>query len=830
MSVSKVGQPLTVELGIDGMTCASCVRRVENALAKVPGVTKASVNLATEAAEVEPAHELDVDLLVQAVAAAGYSARLPEARTADEDQVILEISGMTCASCVRRVENALAKVPGVTKASVNLATEAAEVELTDELDVDLLVQAVAAAGYGAKVAGSSQTLEEASIARQARRKVELSARRIRIIVGAVLSLGVLVVAYGFTNEGWANGVQLVLATPVYFWVGWIFHRTALKTARHGSANMDTLVSLGTTTAYVYSLAATFFLPGHGVYFDVASVVITLISLGKYFELSARARAGQALEALMTLRPSTAHLLARAGAVVDGERTKVTDMPVDALRIGDRVLVRPGEAVPTDGELVEGAPSIDESLVTGESMPTMKRLDDPLIGGSINAMTPFVMRVTRTGDDTVLAQIVTAVQKAQMEKSKVQRLADSVSEVFVPVIIVVALITFAGWMLSGHSFLTALLPAVAVLVVACPCALGLATPVATLVGTTKGAQRGLLLSGGDTLEVAKDLKAIVMDKTGTLTLGQPRVIQQIALNGFELDHALPIAAALESGSEHPLARAIVKAGAEYLEGGEPLIFDEHTVEPGSGVFARSSIGGHHEYLIGSLSFLKSRGVDVNETIDQRVATLDKTSSLVALSIDGEVALVLGIADPIRDDAKAGVARLRALGLKVILVSGDRTEVAESVAARLDLDEVYAEQRPQDKADLISRVKERYGVVAMVGDGINDAPALARADVGIAIGSGTAIAMAVADMTLVHGDVSAIADAIALSRATRRIIWQNLGWAFGYNLLLVPLAVFGQVPPMFAALAMATSSVSVVVNSLRLRHFEMSDTASIATAQA
>jgi Cu+-exporting ATPase len=828
--VIKVGQPLTVELGIDGMTCASCVRRVENALAKVPGVTNASVNLATEAAEVELADELDVGLLVQAVAAAGYSARLPEARTADEDQVILEISGMTCASCVHRVETALAKVPGVTKASVNLATEAAEVELADELDVGLLVQAVAAAGYEAKVAGTSQTLEEASIARQARRKVELRARRIKIVVGSVLSIGVLVLAYGFTNEGWANGVQLALATPVYFWVGWIFHRTALKTARHGSANMDTLVSLGTTTAYVYSLAATFFLSGHGVYFDVASVVITLISLGKYFELSARTRAGQALEALMTLRPSTAHLFARAGAVIDGERTKVTDMPVDALRIGDLVLVRPGEAVPTDGELVEGTPNIDESLVTGESMPTMKSVDDPLVGGSLNAMTPFVMRVTRTGDDTVLAQIVAAVQTAQMEKSKVQRLADSVSAVFVPVITVIAMITFAGWMLSGHSFLTALLPAVAVLVVACPCALGLATPVATLVGTTKGAQRGLLLSGGDTLEVAKNLKAIVMDKTGTLTLGQPRVVQQIALNGFQLDHALPIAAALESGSEHPLARAIVKAGAEYLDSGEPLMFDEHTVEPGSGVFARSSIDGRHEYLIGSLSFLKSRGVDVNETIDQRVATVDKTSSLVALSIDGEVALLLGIADPIRDDAKAGVARLRALGLKVILASGDRTEVVESVAARLGLDEVYAEQRPQDKADLISRVKERYGDVAMVGDGINDAPALARADVGIAIGSGTAIAMAVADMTLVHGDVSAIADAIALSRATRRIIWQNLGWAFGYNLLLVPLAVFGQVPPMFAALAMATSSVSVVVNSMRLRHFEMSDTASMTTAMA
>ncbi len=747
---------------------------------------------------------------------------------AEQSKIELGIEGMTCASCVRRVENALSKVPGVTSAAVNLATETAEVESVGGIDASLLIAAVSAAGYDATVAGSSQTLEEASIARQAKRRTELDARRTRIIIGAVLSAGVLVVAYSFSGRGWSDKVQLVLTTPVYLWVGSTFHRTTIRTAIHRSVNMDTLVSLGSTVAYVYSFAATLFFTGKPVYFDVASLIITLISLGKYLELSARSHAGQALEALMTLRPATAHLLARASAVVQGERTNATDIPVDALRIGDLVLVRPGEAVPTDGEVADGAPSIDESLVTGESMPTIKAPNDALVGGSLNGLTPFVMRVTKTGDDTVLAQIVAAVQRAQLEKSKVQRLADSVSAVFVPTIIAISAATFLGWVFSGHSFLAALIPAVAVLVVACPCALGLATPVATLVGTTKGAQRGLLLSGGDSLEVAKYIKAIVMDKTGTLTLGQPRVVQQIAMDGFDLAETLSVAALLEAGSEHPLARAISKAGADYLLEREPLSFDEHIVEPGSGVYARSSGDSARDYLIGSLSFLRSRGVDVDASLKPLGTKFSERNSVVALAVDGALALILGIADPVRPDAKEGIARLQDLGLKVILASGDRIEVVSSVAAELGLDEFYGEERPQDKADLVASLKERFGVVAMVGDGINDAPALARADIGIAIGSGTAIAMAVADMTIVHGDVSAIADAIALSRATRRVIWQNLGWAFGYNLLLVPLAVFGQVPPIFAALAMATSSVSVVANSLRLRRFRMGGAGDLQTA--
>ncbi len=740
-----------------------------------------------------------------------------------ESSVQLSVEGMTCASCVRRVENALSGVPGVKSASVNLATETAEVELEDNVDPTSLVSAVSNVGYEAKVAGESQTLEEASMARQSKRRAELASRKRKLWVGAVLSAAVIVVSYGFSGRSWANPVQWILATPVYFWVGWIFHRTTLKTARHLSVNMDTLVSLGSSVAYFYSVAAILFLSGQSVYFDVSSLIITLISLGKYFELSARSRAGESLEALMTLRPSRVHLLARADSVIAGNTENAADVPVDSLRIGDLVIVRPGEAIPTDGEVVEGAPSIDESLVTGESVPVVKSPGEALIGGSVNGMTPVIMKVTKTGDETVLAQIVTAVQKAQLEKSKVQRLADSVSAVFVPAIIAVSLVTLAGWMLTGHSFIDSLIPAVAVLVIACPCALGLATPIATLVGTSKGAKSGILLSGGDSLEVAKFIKAIVIDKTGTVTFGKPKVVGQKLLNGFSETQAFSVAASLEAGSEHPLARAVTEAALSQLEETGTVKLDEHRVEPGMGVYGSSTDDGvKHEYLIGSLGYLESKGVAYRS--DDLAMDFGASSSFVALSIDGILALVFAVSDPVRPNAKEAVRKLQSMGLRVILASGDREPVVKKVASELGMDEAYYEMKPDEKAELVKGLKQRYGVVAMVGDGINDAPALATADVGIAIGSGTAIAMSVADMTLVHGDISAIADAIALSRATRKIIWQNLGWAFGYNLVLVPLAVFGQVPPIFAALAMATSSVSVVLNSLRLRNFAMTTSSS------
>ncbi len=806
-----------IELSVSGMTCASCVNRVQKALLKVPGVKEASVNLATETAEVvfdEPIPDgAPTSDLIAAVDRAGYSAEpLVSPEPSRTSSYVLEVSGMTCASCVNRVQKALLKVPGVKEASVNLATETAEVEVPDLIDRQSLIDAVIEAGYGAEIAGASKTLEEASIERQARRSADLRARVVKLWVGAVLSIAVLILGYGFSST-WALDLQLVLTAPIYFWVGANFHTGAIRALRHGAANMDTLVSLGSTVAFVYSVSVTVFMPSRVAYFDVAALILTLISLGKYLELSAKVRAGAALELLMTLRPTSAHLLAKANAVASGDASRTVDVPVDSLRVGDSVLVRPGEAIPTDGVLFEGSASVDEALVTGESLPVTKVSGSDVVGGSINGFSPFVMKVTKTGSETVLAQIVEAVQRAQTEKSKVQRLADSVSAVFVPVILVVALATFIGWLLSGHSFVESLIPAVAVLVVACPCAMGLATPMATLVGTTKGATIGLLLSGGDSLEVARFVKTIVMDKTGTLTEGHAKVVGTVALSDMDVDEALSIASALEAGSEHPLARAI-SAAHSGSDGLVPLA--GMNVEPGMGVWARSE-DGERLYRLGSIEYIsRNSGVAVS-SLDAAVAPLGPNVAVVILAIDEHPVLAVGVSDPIRNDARAGIAALQSQGIKVVLASGDRQQVVETIASTLGIDEAYSGLTPTQKADLVVKLKQRDGSVAMVGDGINDAPALAIADVGIAVGSGTAVAMASADMTLVHGDVAAISDAISLSKATRRVIWQNLGWAFGYNLVLVPLAAFGILPPIFAALAMATSSVSVVLNSMRLRRF-------------
>ncbi len=824
MSTRSLEELTKIELVVEGMTCASCVRRVEKALQKVEGVQNASVNLATETAEVElgdAAHsQLVASEILGAVEKAGYKAHFAtvDAPQKDEQKVTIEVTGMTCASCVRRVEKALQKVEGVQNASVNLATETAEVSGLNFVDATKLIDAVKNAGYGAFITGASMTLEQASLDRQAKRLAELRARKVKLLFGAGLSIAVLIVSYGFGKYSWSNIASLLLAAPVYFWVGSHFHVAALRSIRHGATNMDTLVSLGSSVAFFYSIAAVFLLSDKQTYFDVAAVIITLISLGKYLELAAKVHAGASLEQLMTLRPKVAHLMSRAESVVKGDIANTSDIPLDSLRLGDLVLVRPGEAVPTDGIVEEGDPAIDESLVTGESIPTTKHFGSEVVGGSINGMTHFVMRVSKTGDETVLAQIVSAVQKAQLEKSKVQRLADSVSSLFVPAIIILSVLTFLGWILTGHSFLSALVASVAVLVVACPCAMGLATPMATLVGTTRGAEKGLLLSGGDSLEVAKYIQVIVMDKTGTLTEGSPRVVRDKSLDPTAIQEYLSIAGALESTSEHPLARSIVKYADQLSVNYSDVELIEQKSESGRGVFGTSSDGEHH-YRVGSLNFLAENGIDVSPAQKEIRESFNPTESIVALAIDKRVAALFGITDPIRRDAEAGIATLKALGAKVILASGDRSEVASAVASKLKMDGYFGDLKPQDKADLVAKLKKDGAVVAMVGDGINDAPALAVADVGIAVGSGTAMAMASADITLVHGDVSAIADAISLSRATRRIIWQNLGWAFGYNLILVPLAAFGVLPPIYAALAMATSSVSVVLNSLRLKNFRL-----------
>ncbi|MHB1927873.1 MAG: heavy metal translocating P-type ATPase [Acidimicrobiales bacterium] len=817
--------------GVDGMTCASCVRRVERALSAVEGVVSARVNLATESAEVDLAGPVDTGVLAGAVKAAGYRAVLPEVTPDDAgssqqgQSTLLEVTGMSCASCVRRVERALTGVEGVVSARVNLATESAEVDLAGPVESATLVEAVRSAGYQATVASPVSDPADEAAARRSRRQADLRRRRVKLAVGTALSAAVLVLAYGFATAGWSPYVQLALALPVFAWVGSGFHLGALKAARHRAVNMDTLVSLGSTVAFAYSVAATFALPGKATYFDVAAVIVTLISVGKYLEVLSRGRAGDAIETLAGLRPRTAHLLARAGASTAVAATATLEVAADALRVGDVILVRPGEALPADGTILGGAAAIDESMVSGESVPVTKAPGDEVTGGTVNGLAPLTVRVTRTGAETTLARITALVERAQLTKSKAQRLADQVSSVFVPVILIVAAVTFVGWFATGHALVASLIPAVAVLVVACPCALGLATPVAVMVGTGRGAELGLLISGAQVLERVRDLGVVVVDKTGTLTVGRPEIVEVITIDGADGTEALNLAAIVEAASEHPLARAVV-SGAERR--GIKLDSEAVTVEvsPGGGVEAR--IDGRR-VQVGSLDWLAAPDSAAGPVSDQRlsraVAAADRLAAQghtpVGVAIDGEIRLVLGIADPLRADAASGVARLRAQGLRVVLATGDRAEVADAVGAQVGIDEVRAGLRPEDKARLVEQLRADHGAVAMVGDGINDAPALATADIGIAVGTGTGVAMAAADITLVHGDVGAVADAIALSRATRRTIWQNLGWAFGYNVVLVPLAAFGILPPMLAAAAMALSSVSVVTNALRLRRFGRTD---------
>ncbi|HEY6278223.1 MAG TPA: cation-translocating P-type ATPase [Streptosporangiaceae bacterium] len=729
---------------------------------------------------------------------------------AGEAHLALEITGMTCASCVRRVERALSAVPGVTAATVNLAAESADVTLARPVQAGALVAAVADAGYQAAVPASVRADDVAR--RRAAQAAELRDRRIRLGTGVVLSAAVLVVAYGFGSPAWAGWAQLVLTLPVYAWTGAVFHRGALEAARHRTTNMDTLVSLGATVAFGYSVIATIALPGRPTYYDVAALIITLIAVGKYLELAGRARAGAAIEALAELQPRTAHLLARAASGQRGDPAAAVDVPAETLRPGDRVLVRPGEAIPADGELAEGAGIVDESMLTGEPLPQDKTPGDALTGGTVNGPAPLILQVTRAGAETALSQIMDLVDAAQKEKSKAQQLADRISAVFVPVILAIAAVTFAGWLLGGAGTVTALITAVAVLVVACPCALGLATPVAIMAGTGRGAQLGLLIRGGESLERVHGLATVVLDKTGTLTAGHPAVVRLLPVDGSDGRDSLALAAGAEAASEHPLARAV--AAAAEGRGIVPAAVGDVVAVAGRGVTA---LAAGQRVQAGSLAWLAQTGVDTS-TADRLARELAGAAQTpVAVAVDGRLRLLLGIADPLRPDSPAGVARLRALGLQPVLATGDTLEAATATAHAAGITSVHAGLLPADKSALVDRLRRERGPVAMVGDGINDAPALAAADIGIAVATGTGAAMAAADITLVHGGVSAVADAVMLAQATRRIIRQNLGWAFGYNLLLVPLAAAGILPPVLAAVAMATSSVTVVGNALRLRRF-------------
>lgn len=717
---------------------------------------------------------------------------------------------MTCASCVRRVERALARVPGVAAATVNLAAGSADVTLAQLVNAATLTTAVADAGYQAAVPATVRADDVAR--RRAAQAAELRKRRMSLAAGVVLSAAVLVVAYGFGSAGWAGWAQLALTLPVYAWTGVVFHRGAIEAARHRTTNMDTLVSLGASVAFGYSVIATIALPGRATYYDVAAMILTLIAVGKYLELAGRARAGAAIEALAELQPRIAHLMARAASGLRGDPAAAIDVPAETLRPGDIVLVRPGEAIPADGELADGAGLVDESMLTGEPRPQEKSPGDPLIGGTINGSAPLAFQVARTGAETVLGQIMDLVDAAQTDKSKSQRLADKISAVFVPVILAVAAATFAGWLLAGAGVVAALITAVAVLVVACPCALGLATPVAIMAGTGRGAQLGLLIRSGESLERIHGLATVVLDKTGTLTAGHPAVMRLLPLDGGDGQDALALAAGAEAASEHPLARAVV-AAAEDRGLVLPAAADVEAVA-GRGVTA--TVRGQR-VQVGSLGWLEQAGVNTSAADWAAGEPAGAAQTPVAVAVDGRLRLLLRVADALRPDASAGLARLRSIGLEPVLATGDTLEAAAVAARAAGITAVHAQLLPQDKSALVEQLRRDRGPVAMVGDGINDAPALAAADIGIAVASGTGAAMAAADITLVHGGVGAVADAVMLARATLRITRQNLGWAFGYNLFLVPLAAAGILPPVLAALTMATSSVTVVGNALRLRRF-------------
>ncbi len=839
----------TLDLPIEGMTCASCVARTERALRGLEGVDDASVNFATERATVvfDPAL-LSAHDLVATVQKAGY-----DVVTRRET---LPILGMTCASCVSRVERALRKAPGVVDAEVNLATEKATVTyVPGETDRARLVAAVHAAGYdvaggaaaeavaggaaaapaGAAANGGVEATEAALDAEQAARAAAYRALKRKVVVGFVLSVVVFAGTmqphwFPFLPDWLSNGYLLwALATPVQFWVGAQFYRAAWAGLRHGlSTNMNTLIAMGSSAAYFYSVAGVLF-PGwfrheglgEPMYFDSAAFIITLILFGRMLEARAKGQTGEAVRKLIGLQPRTARVVRDGGEV---------DVPIAAVVAGDLVRVRPGEKVPVDGEVVEGGSAVDEAMLTGEPIPVLKEPGAEVIGGTLNTTGSFTFRTTRVGSETALAQIVRLVEQAQGSKPPIARLADVIAGYFVPAVIGIATVTLVVWLVFGPepALTYALLNFVAVLVIACPCALGLATPTAIMVGTGKGAEHGILIRDGASLETAHKLDTVVLDKTGTITEGKPRVTDVIlpdaeggAPGGAAADGRAPLsedevvrlAAAAERGSEHPLAAALLAAAAE--RGLEPPAADRFEALAGHGI--RATVEGR-DVVVGS-----GRLVDLprDAAVDELLAA---GNTIVGVSVDGRAAALIAAADTVKPASASAIQRLRALGLDVVMLTGDDRRAAQAIAGEVGITHVLAEVLPEQKAARVKELQEDGKRVAMVGDGINDAPALAQADVGIAIGTGADVALEAGDVTLVSGDLNGVATAVELSRRTIRVVKQNLFWAFAYNVALIPLAAgvfypgFGVLlDPIFAAAAMGLSSLTVVSNSLRLRRF-------------
>lgn len=807
--LKKVSFPVT------GMSCASCASKIEKGLSSLSGIVDASVNFAAEKVTVsyDPA-QVHINDFIKTIKELGYGAGAAT--------VVLPIQGMSCASCVEKITKGLNGMEGVVSAVVNFATEKATIHyLPDMVTVEDFIRTVDSLGYRASMPAEEEDL----LKRDERAKAEEYSRLKReFLFAAVLSVPIMIGAFG-DFFSWVPGflrnnlVLFLLATPVQFFSGLRFYRGAFAAARHFTTDMNTLIAVGTSAAYFYSAAVTFF-PGFfafagykgEVYFDTATVIIALILLGRLLEMRARGQTSEAIKKLIGLKPRTARVV-RDGREVDIKAEDVLE--------GDVIVVRPGEKVPVDGVVVEGHSSIDESMISGESLPVEKRAGDEVIGATMNRTGSFRFRATRVGKETTLSQIIKMVEEAQGSKPPIARLVDLIASRFVPAVMVVAALTFIVWFFFGPApaFTYALLNAIAVLIIACPCAMGLATPTSIMVGTGKGAENGILIRGGESLETAHKLNSIVLDKTGTLTRGAPSVTDIVVPEGGSADTVLYYAASAEKGSEHPLGEAIVKkANERKLELKDAASF---SAVPGHGI---SAVVEGKAVLLGNLKLMKDNGVDCAalEKEAERLSDEGKTPMFVA--IDKHSSGIIAVADTLKENSKEAVEAFKRLGLEVAIITGDNRRTASAVARSLGVDRVLAEVLPEDKAREIKKLQAEGKVVAMVGDGINDAPALAQANVGIAIGTGTDVAMEASDITLIGGDLRSIATAVALSRATIRNIKENLFWAFFYNIILIPVAAGVLYPfygvllnPMFAAAAMGLSSVTVVTNALRLKRF-------------
>lgn len=808
----------SITLPVMGMSCASCVGRVEAALAKVEGVSRVAVNLATERADIQAAGAIDQQQLVQAVEKAGFQVA--------SETINLSVQGMNCASCVGQVERALKAVPGVLDATVNLAMERATVHAVTA--PDSLIAAIHKVGYEAQALSPATTGSREAEAE--RKEAEQQSLQRNLLLAAALAIPIFIVEMGShlvppfhhwlsetfgTQNIWY--VQFVLASLVLLVPGRQFFSKGFPALARLAPDMNSLVAVGTLAAYLYSVVATFtpgLLPAGtvNVYYEAAAVIISLILLGRFLEARAKGRTSEAIKRLVSLQAQVAHV-SREG--------KIIDIPVEEVLTNDVLEVRPGERIPVDGELVEGQSYVDESMITGEPVPVEKQTGSAVIGATINQQGSFTMRATAVGGETMLAQIIRLVERAQGSKLPIQAVVDKITLWFVPAVMAAALLTFLVWLIAGPepALTFALVNAVAVLIIACPCAMGLATPTSIMVGTGRGAELGVLFRQGEALQLLKDAKVVAVDKTGTLTEGRPELSDLEVTNGFDRQQVLGAVAAVESRSEHPIARAIV-AAAEQQALTTPSLSDFESI---AGMGVRAKVNGR-PVQVGADRYMASLGLDVGVFADIAERLSREGKSPLYAAMDGQLAAIIAVADPIKATTPAAIDALHQLGLKVAMITGDNAGTAAAIAARLGIDEVVAEVLPAGKVEAVQRLQAEHGPVAFVGDGINDAPALAEADVGLAIGSGTDIAMEAADVVLMSGNLQGVPNAIALSKATIGNIHQNLFWAFAYNTALIPVAAgvlypaFGLLlSPIFAAGAMALSSVFVLANALRLRRF-------------